>query len=156
MVLQYCIRTYSMGVRRTIKNLWPLMESDLSVKISNGNKTKFWHDGWSDQSPLKEQFPYLFRNCGGTEARTSAGQYRDVNSVLGKHNKDGNFSVSSAYKRGLHPTKVKCFTWLVIKRACLTRKLLQKNGRQLGSRCFFCNTIGEANKHLFLRCSVAA
>ncbi|WMV11987.1 hypothetical protein MTR67_005372 [Solanum verrucosum] len=74
--------------------------------------------------------------------------------MLWKHSKDGLFSVNSAYRRGLQvmagrpthlwnyfwkgdiPTKVKCFTWLVIKRACLTQEVLQKKGRQLVPRTY--------------------
>ena len=74
--------------------------------------------------------------------------------ILWKHSKDGVFSVNNVYKRGLmgmtgapkynwkyfwksdFPTKVKCFTWLVIKRACLREHVLQKKGRQLVPRCF--------------------
>ncbi|WMV21279.1 hypothetical protein MTR67_014664 [Solanum verrucosum] len=80
--------------------------------------------------------------------------------ILWKHSKDGVFSVNIAYKRGLMgmtgapkynwnyfwksdiPTKVKCFTWLVIKRACLI-EVLQKKGRQLVPRCFLCNFTGK-------------
>uniref|UniRef100_A0A0V0IIL0 Putative ovule protein n=1 Tax=Solanum chacoense TaxID=4108 RepID=A0A0V0IIL0_SOLCH len=50
------------------------------------------------------------------------------------------------------PAKVKGFTWLVIRRACLTQEVLQKKGRQLVPRCFLCNITGETNKHLFLHC----
>ncbi|WMV44197.1 hypothetical protein MTR67_037582, partial [Solanum verrucosum] len=58
--------------------------------------------------------------------------------------------------RGLIPTKVKCFTWLVIKRACLTQEVLQKKGMQLVPRCFLCNLTGETNSHLFLHCTFTA
>lgn len=47
--------------------------------------------------------------------------------------------------------KVKCFTWLVIKRACLTQEVLQKTGRQLVPRCFLCNLTGETNRHLLVQ-----
>ncbi|WMV41703.1 hypothetical protein MTR67_035088 [Solanum verrucosum] len=94
--------------------------------------------------------------------------------MLWKHSKDGLFSVNSAYRRGLQvmagrpthlwnyfwkgdiPTKVKCFTWLVIKRACLTQEVLQKKGRQLVPRCFLCNLTSETNSHLFLHCNYTA
>jgi len=94
--------------------------------------------------------------------------------ILWKHSKDGVFSVNNAYKRGLQgmtggpkynwnyfwksdiPTKVKCFTWLVIKRACLTEEVLQKKGKQLVPRCFLCNLTGETNNHLFLHCKFTA
>jgi len=54
------------------------------------------------------------------------------------------------------PTKVKCFTGLVIKRACLTQEVLQKKGRQLVPRCFPSNMTGETKKHLFLHCKFTA
>ena len=65
------------------------------------------------------------------------------------------FSVNIAYRRDLQvmagrpkhlwkyfwkgdsPKKVKCFTWLVIKRACLTQEVLQKKGRQLVLGVFY-------------------
>ena len=94
--------------------------------------------------------------------------------MLWKHSKDGLFSVNSAYRRGLQvmagrpkhlwnylwmgdiPTKVKCFTWLVIKRACLTQEVLQKKGRQLVPRRFLCNLTSETNSQLFLHCNYTA
>jgi len=53
------------------------------------------------------------------------------------------------------PLKISCFAWLVCKRACLTHEVLQKNGRQLCSRCFMCDQDAEVNSHLFLHCKVA-
>ncbi|WMV10976.1 hypothetical protein MTR67_004361 [Solanum verrucosum] len=51
------------------------------------------------------------------------------------------------------PTKVKCFTWQVVKRACLTHhEVLQKKGRVVVTRYFLCNGTGETNNHLFLHC----
>ena len=94
--------------------------------------------------------------------------------MLWKHSKEGLFSVNSAYRRGLQvmagmpkhlwnyfwkgdiPTKVKCFTWLVIKRACLTQEVLQKKGRQLVPRNFLCNLTSETNSHLFLHWNYTA
>ncbi|KAJ0455680.1 hypothetical protein HanIR_Chr15g0753911 [Helianthus annuus] len=32
----------------------------LKVKVGNGSKTRFWHDVWVDQSPLKDRFPAIF------------------------------------------------------------------------------------------------
>ena len=50
------------------------------------------------------------------------------------------------------PAKVKCFTWIGIRRACLTQKVLQKKWRPLVPRCTLCNLTGETNGHLFLHC----
>ena len=93
--------------------------------------------------------------------------------ILWKHSKDGVFSVNNAYKRGLMgmtgtpkynwnyfwksdiPTKVKCFTGLVIRRACLMGEVLQKKGIKL-PRCFLCNQTWETNNHLFLHCKFTA
>ena len=93
--------------------------------------------------------------------------------MLWKHNKDGLFPVNSVYRRGLQvmagrpkhlwhyhwkgdiPTKVKCFTWLVIKRDCLTQEVFQK-AKQMVSRCFLCNLTSETNSQLFLHCNYTA
>ncbi|WMV38706.1 hypothetical protein MTR67_032091 [Solanum verrucosum] len=91
-----------------------------------------------------------------------------------KHDRDGEFSVGTMYKRDLAtqpgeiagpwkqiwksntPTKIKCFTWLVCRRACLTQERLKKRGFQIVSRCFFCHEKEETNNHLFLHCRVTA
>lgn len=54
------------------------------------------------------------------------------------------------------PTKVKCFTWLVTKRACLTHEVLQKKGRPIVTRCFLCEETSETDSHLFLHCRFTA
>ncbi|WMV26208.1 hypothetical protein MTR67_019593 [Solanum verrucosum] len=154
---------YGWGVWRTIRALWNSMEENVFLKVGNGNKIKFWRDGWIDQIPLSESFPDLFSICNNPEARvcecwTTQGwdlSFRSLlndwevdrvasflgklggtnlvtnapDRVIWKHNKDGKFTVNSAYKkgiqvgvrgyhhhwksiwRGLIPTKVKCFTW---------------------------------------------
>jgi len=52
------------------------------------------------------------------------------------------------------PHKVACFTWLVAREAVLTQDNLMKRGRQLCSRCFFCEIETETKNHLFLHCRV--
>ncbi|WMV49660.1 hypothetical protein MTR67_043045 [Solanum verrucosum] len=52
------------------------------------------------------------------------------------------------------PHKVACFTWLVARQAVLTQDNLMKRGRQLCSRCFFCEREIETTKHLFIHCRV--
>ncbi|WMV09473.1 hypothetical protein MTR67_002858 [Solanum verrucosum] len=180
---------YGVGVWRTIRNLWPQMEANLYLKVGNGNKTKFWKDGWVNQTSLKNLFPNLFLICENPKDRvcvcwTEQGwnisfrrrlndwEIEGVAALLGtlggisiiptatdrvlwKLSRDGVFSVKSAYKSGLHEmtsgtqypwryfwnsvmhAKVKGFTWLVIRRACLTQEVLQKKGRQLFLGVFF-------------------
>jgi len=88
------------------------------------------------------------------------------------HSEDGRFTVNKLYKKemgtqqGLRlarwkyvwtsqaPTKIKCFVWLVAKRAYLTHEVLQRKGVQLVPRCFLCNETNETNNHLFLHCRV--
>jgi len=53
------------------------------------------------------------------------------------------------------PLKVACFTWLVIRRACLTHEVLQRRGIQICSRCYMCEQEAEVNGHLFLHCRMA-
>ncbi|WMV25638.1 hypothetical protein MTR67_019023 [Solanum verrucosum] len=92
--------------------------------------------------------------------------------LLWKMDKDGKFKVKSAYKlldistetkegwpwkmiwKGKIPHKVACFTWLVAHQAVLTQDNLMKRGRQLCSRCFFCEAETETVNHLFLHCKV--
>lgn len=86
--------------------------------------------------------------------------------------KNGKFTVKSAYRHLDRPTvmattwpwkmiwkvrkphKVTCFSWLVARQAVLTQDDLMKRGRQLCSRCFFCETETETTHHLFLHCKV--
>ncbi|WMV30348.1 hypothetical protein MTR67_023733 [Solanum verrucosum] len=51
--------------------------------------------------------------------------------------------------KGDIPTKVKCFTWLVIKGACLTQEVLQKKGRQLVPRTYIkrVEELGKERRH---------
>lgn len=59
--------TYGVGVWRTIRSLWQLMEDNIFLKVGNGAKTKFWRDRWFDQTPLNEAFPDLFLICVNLE-----------------------------------------------------------------------------------------
>ena len=79
----------------------------------------------------------------------------EADGIRWKHDSDGKFSVRRLYRRevmthsgGIHgpwkqiwegntPTKVKCFTWLVTTRACLTQEKLRKRGFQIVSRFSF-------------------
>ena len=45
------------------------MEENVLLKVGNGNKIKFWRDGWIDQVPLSESFPDLFSICNNPEVR---------------------------------------------------------------------------------------
>ncbi|WMV36518.1 hypothetical protein MTR67_036414 [Solanum verrucosum] len=90
------------------------------------------------------------------------------------HHKDGVFSVNRLYNWGLKrcagrsigpwntiwksvaPAKVKCFTWLVARKKCLTHEAMQKRGINIVSRCLLCKEALETNKHLFMHCKVTA
>lgn len=95
-------------------------------------------------------------------------------SIRWRHNSDGKFSVSRLYRRKVQvlpgrisgpwgkiwknnvPVKVRCFTWLVARRACLTHEKLQRRGFQIASWCSLCNETNETNSHLFLHCKVTS
>ncbi|WMV06616.1 hypothetical protein MTR67_000001, partial [Solanum verrucosum] len=84
------------------------------------------------------------------------------------HHKDGVFSVNRLYNWGLKrcagrsigpwntiwksvaTAKVKCFTWLVARKKCLTHEAMQKRGINIVSRCLLCKEALETNKHLFM------
>ena len=50
--------------------------------------------------------------------------------------------------KSVAPTKVKCFTWLVTRRARLTHDKLQKRGKIIVSRCYLCKEALENNNRL--------
>ncbi|WMV58807.1 hypothetical protein MTR67_052192 [Solanum verrucosum] len=144
--------TYGVGVWRTIRNLWQLMEDNICLKVGNGAKTKFWRDRWFDQTPLKEAFPDLFLICVNPEV-TIQECWSTQGWDISFRRRLNDWEIERV---ALIPTKVKCFTWLVIKRACLTQEVLQKKKRQLVPRCFLCMVTEETNKHLFLHCKYTA
>ncbi|KAG5622408.1 hypothetical protein H5410_007626 [Solanum commersonii] len=47
------------------------MEGNVYIKVGNGNKTKFWKDGWIDQTSLRELFPDLYLISENPDARVS-------------------------------------------------------------------------------------
>lgn len=58
---------YGMAVWRTIRNFWPLVETNLSFKI--GIETRIFFG-------MMELINHHFQICGNTEAGVSAGQHR--------------------------------------------------------------------------------
>ena len=98
----------------------------------------------------------------------------EVDVMIWKHNHDGMLSVSRLYNRKVKelpgeisgpwskvwknkvPTKVRCFSWLVARRAYLTHEKLQRRGFEIASWCSLCNETNETNSHLFLHCKVTA
>ncbi|CAN4098777.1 unnamed protein product [Withania somnifera] len=54
------------------------------------------------------------------------------------------------------PTKVKCFSRLVVRKACLTHEALQKRELHLASTCPLCTEANETNNHPFLHCKVTS
>lgn len=108
------------------------------------------------------------------EVDTFGGTTMEPDRLRWRHSSEGSFTVNKLYQRensimqeeelkiwrniwkNIAPTKVKCFTWLVVKKACLTNEVLQKKRRAVITRCFLCNEIGETNNHLFLHCKFTA
>uniref|UniRef100_A0A0V0I3T7 Putative ovule protein n=1 Tax=Solanum chacoense TaxID=4108 RepID=A0A0V0I3T7_SOLCH len=89
------------------------------------------------------------------EVDTFGGTIMEPDRLRWRHSSEGSFTVNKLYKRehsimqqeelkiwrnvwkNIAPTKVKCFTWLVVRKACLTHEVLQKKGRVVVTRCFF-------------------
>ena len=51
-------------------------------------------------------------------------------------------------------TKVKCFSWLVTRRACSTHEKLKRRGFYIASWYSLYNEAEETNNHVFLHCKV--
>ena len=104
------------------------------------------------------------------EVDTFRGTIMEPDRLRWRHSSEGSFTVNKVYKRensimqeeelkiwkyvwkNIAPTKVKCFTWLVVRKARLTHEVLQKKGRVVVTRWFLCNETRETNNHLFLHC----
>lgn len=54
------------------------------------------------------------------------------------------------------PSKVKCFSWLVVKKASLTLEAVKRRKILIASRCHLCKEAEEINSHLFLHCKVTS
>ncbi|WMV23799.1 hypothetical protein MTR67_017184 [Solanum verrucosum] len=96
----------------------------------------------------------------------------EKDSIIRKHSRDGSLSVNKLYIKEVNeypggklgpwkqiwrnkvPTKVKCFSWLVARRACSTHEKLKRRGFYIASWCSLCNETEETNNHLFLHCKV--
>ena len=55
--------TYSVGVWRTIRNLWLAFRDNVRIKVGRGNKALFWKEDWTGQGSLENLFPGLFSIC---------------------------------------------------------------------------------------------
>ncbi|WMV11609.1 hypothetical protein MTR67_004994, partial [Solanum verrucosum] len=166
------------------KDAWkeqsPLMEIFPDLFIVSNNPDGTIYDMWSAQG-WNLFFRRLLNDWEIDRVADLLNRIDDFNGTTAepdtlrwKHNIDGQFSVKRVYKmeervqcrgqpkiwRNLwnspSPTKVKCFTWLVVKRACLTQEVLKKKGAIIVSRCFLCNETNETNSHLFLHCTFTA
>lgn len=108
------------------------------------------------------------------EVSSFKGTSPSPDTITWKHAADGKFSVNRLYKREVRkqpggktgpwkqiwkswaPSKVKCFAWLVARRACLTQERLKRRGFQNSLQMFFCNEAEETNNHLFLHCKITS
>ncbi|WMV19989.1 hypothetical protein MTR67_013374 [Solanum verrucosum] len=135
-------------------------DGNIKLRIGNGAKILFWKDVWDWEIDRVAQLLHVINEFNGFAARPDT--------ISWVHSKDGRFTVNKLYKKemgtqqGLRlarwkyvctsqaPTKIKCFVWLVAKRACLTQEVLQRKGVQLVPRCFQCKETNETNNHLFL------
>ncbi|WMV19366.1 hypothetical protein MTR67_012751 [Solanum verrucosum] len=144
------------------KDAWkeqsPLMEIFPDVFILSNNPDGTIYDMWSAQG-WNLFFRRLLNDWEIDIVADLLNRIDDFNGTTAepdtlrwKHNIDGQFSVKRVYKmeervqcrgqpkiwRNLwnspSPTKVKCFTWLVVKRACLTQEVLKKKGAIIVSR----------------------
>lgn len=59
---------YGCSVRRSIRNLWPLLHARSSFKFGNGLKVSFWSDKWIGHTPLKQLYPDMYTLCQQQEA----------------------------------------------------------------------------------------
>lgn len=51
--------------------------------------------------------------------------------------------------RNSTPTEVKCFSWLVVRKACLTNEALRKKGKIIHPWCSLCGKTGDEQSPIF-------
>jgi len=52
--------TYGTSIWRAIRNFWPKLRENCSIRIGNGMKVSFWEDSWLEQGSLKTLFPDIY------------------------------------------------------------------------------------------------
>jgi len=52
--------TYGTSIWRAIRNFWPKLGENCSIRIGNGMKVSFWEDSWLEQGSLKTLFPDIY------------------------------------------------------------------------------------------------
>ena len=52
--------TYGINLWRSIRNLWPKLRENCSIRTEDGRKVLFWEDQWLDQAPLRDTFNDIY------------------------------------------------------------------------------------------------
>lgn len=59
-IIKTVTSTYGSRLWKAIRNLWPKLRRNCSIKLGDGRKTSFWEDRWLEQGSLKALFPDIF------------------------------------------------------------------------------------------------
>ena len=59
---------YDVGLWKVIRRGWEAFKARTGFMVGNGRKTKFWHDVWCKDAPLKDFFPSFFFLASNKEA----------------------------------------------------------------------------------------
>ncbi|WMV52983.1 hypothetical protein MTR67_046368, partial [Solanum verrucosum] len=52
--------TYGINLWRSIRNLWPKLRENSSIRTEDDRKVLFWEDKWLDQAPLRDTFNDIY------------------------------------------------------------------------------------------------
>ncbi|WMV53791.1 hypothetical protein MTR67_047176 [Solanum verrucosum] len=52
--------TYGTSIWMAIRNFWPKLRENCSIRIGNGMKVSYWEDSWLEQGSLKTLFPDIY------------------------------------------------------------------------------------------------
>ncbi|WMV42466.1 hypothetical protein MTR67_035851 [Solanum verrucosum] len=70
--------TYRINLWRSIRNLWPKLRENFSIRIEDGRKVLFWEDKWLDQAFLRDIFNDIYTlNQQQRPPWPKSGQIRD-------------------------------------------------------------------------------
>lgn len=51
---------YGVSLRKRIRRGWDSFSSFINIEVGDGSRTRFWHDIWCGNHPLKDSFQELF------------------------------------------------------------------------------------------------